>query len=118
MAGQQLVVTLSDGLANPPHRPLPEARAPGGNIATLWPEAIPNPLGSGPRPSLRSPPDQVGQTGLPAHLACDVVGLACGRLLGHAICHLVACDARMEMGVVCRGDGRLRSGVLGRLIRR
>ena len=42
VAGQQLVVTLSGGLANPPH---PEARAPGGNIATLWPDMIPNPQG-------------------------------------------------------------------------
>ena len=60
MAGEQLVVTLSGGLANPPNRPLPEARAPGGNITTLWPDMIPNPLGGGTRPSLRSPPGQVG----------------------------------------------------------
>ena len=38
----------------------------------------------------------MGKAGLPTHLVWGAVGLARGRLLGHAVCHLVALNARVR----------------------
>ena len=93
MARHQLVIALGGGLANPPHRPLPEAGAARRDVAALRPDVVPDPLGGGARSSFRSPSGRVGKAGLPSYLVRDPVGLACGRLLGNAVCHLVALDS-------------------------
>ena len=96
MAGHQLVISLGGGLAYPPHRPLPGTGATRRDVATLRSDVVPNPLGGGTRSSLRSPSGQVGKASLPTYLVWDAVDLAHGRLLGHAVCHLAALNARVR----------------------